>query len=166
MACNPLTILDTIRSLLLADTAFNALNVIYRGVPNKVPISLYPFGMVVITNDGEARPMSGGPTITAYNGVIGFSISGRDVPSPAARIANVDSYDTVVGLVQATKTLFNPNDNPNNFTLGGLAGDDWAVIGFYIADGGEVEYGYAEPEDRENNYENYAVVPFVCAVNE
>jgi len=41
----------------------------------------------------------------------------------------------------------------------------WTVEGVYLDDE-EILFGYGEPADRSNNYENYCIVPFVVTVIE
>lgn len=167
MADPQLAIIDRIRDLMIADSAFDDLGIIYSGVPNSVPAQYPEFAIVAITGEGEARSLSGGDTVTAYEGLIAFNVRGQDVPNPTGRKADVSSYAKVVEYVAAVKRLFKWND-PDISTLNGLqdSGGAWAVWGFYVSDGGDVAYGYSALDERENNYENYAIVPFVCAVNE
>lgn len=160
-----LAIQDQIRAILKVDPHLADIVAFYRGVPNEVPTAFYPFAVIVVTGDDEATRLTGDLTVTAYSGAISINVRGRDVPEPVDREADIDSYTDVVTLVSAIKRLFT---KPENRTLQELTDPDgqWAVVEMFIADGGGVVYGYATPDERTNNYENYGIIPFIVTVQE
>lgn len=151
--------------MMLADPTLDDLKVIYSGVPNQVPVENYPFGIVVTTEDEQAKTLTGNMEVTAYSGTIAVNVRGRDLPRPVDRKADVVSYYDVAGFVWAIKRLFRKQENRG---LGNLVDPDgaWAVHEIFIGDGGATVYGYAEQEDRPNNYENYGIVPYIVTVQE
>jgi hypothetical protein len=158
-----LTVIDRIRDLILADPAFDAVQVIYRGVPDgEIPAMYYPLGVIAFASENDAQELTGGTRVKALLGTISFNVLGRDVAAPVNRRADVDSYSVITGLAQAVCRLLS---SEVNHTLGDLVDPEgqWAVINFFIGDG-EIVYGWAEKDDRPNNYENYCIIPCICVV--
>lgn len=88
-----------LRNLLLASSDLNDLKVIYRGEPSIIPVHLYPFGILFLTDQNEADTdgygQATGVTYYRYDGYIALEVVHRDVDGLAPsvqRTADVPSY--------------------------------------------------------------------------
>jgi hypothetical protein len=159
MSTAKLTIENKIRDLILAEAEpLSQLKVVVRGVAYKLPSSLYPFAQVFITGEVTESELSGNLKERVYSGAVTVHVSQADLLSVASRSADVGSYTLVQSLVDALVELLS---RPTNANLGGLTFADGSVTQFVVGES-EIEYGIAESESRQNNYENFGAVPFVA----
>jgi len=164
-------IAERVITIMLGEEAFDALKVIYLGIPTNIPAELFPAAIVTVESEQEATAQSGNLTATAYVGSVSFHVRGADNPVVTARKAVVPSYLTVMTYANALKQIFRVSDDGHVLRHQWLdelkaSDDSWAVNGFYIADGGAVEYGFPMQTERKNNFENFSTVPFICTVQE
>jgi hypothetical protein len=163
MSTAKLTIENKIRDLILAEAdPLSQLKVVVRGVAYKLPSSLYPFAQVFITGETTESELSGNYKERVYSGVVSVHVSQADALTVTARSADVSSYTLVQDLVDALVELLS---KPVNATLGGLVFTNGTVNQFIVG-GSEIEYGVADSESRQNNYENYGAVPFIARTTE
>jgi hypothetical protein len=92
---------EQMRDLLLASVDLSELQVVYRGDPFLVPVSLHPFGYVFLTDESPASSGDGygaltGPTsFWKYEGIVQIEVVQRDalqLTPDAGRRADVPSY--------------------------------------------------------------------------
>lgn len=165
MASPKETIEGQIADIVLADANFASLKMLTIGLLWRVPVDFFPLCEVLIANEQDADQRTG-QVIRQYLGAIRFNVIVSDTPTATAnaRKVTVPSYLQVTDFVNAAVQLFNQQAN---FDLGGLTGSDpvdWAVRRFMIET--SVEYGIESRTGREDNYENYGTVPFICETQE
>lgn len=101
---------EHLRNLLLASSDFDELMVIYRGEPGFVPVKLYPFGILFLSEENEAIGQEGygestGLRYYRYDGYISLEVLFKDTLSlmpDVDRKANVGTYLKAKELTQAT----------------------------------------------------------------
>jgi hypothetical protein len=163
MSTAKLTIENKIRDLILAAPApLDALKVVVRGVAYKMPSGLYPFAQVFITGETTASELSGNYKERVYQGAVTIQVSQADTLAVVDRKADVGSYTLVQELVDAVVELLS---QPANATLGGLTFDNGTVNQFLVGES-EIEYGIADSDSRQNNYENFGAIPFLARTTE
>lgn len=104
---------ERIRDLMLATESLSDLKVWYRGEPGIVPVRLYPFGIVFLRREREARGEEGfgqetGFTYWRYEGYISVEVLFRDTSTllpDSNRRANVGSYMQSKDFTQIAKTV-------------------------------------------------------------
>lgn len=150
---------NAIRTIMLADSEFNRLKAIFRGVPLKVPLQFYPYAEIVITNWVNHDLLTGGFQVREYRGQARFWDKAQDMPEVVARAANVDSYVVIQELVDAFVYRFTLSANK---TLGGLtfSGTPQGHVQAFEPFGGL--YGYEDRETKPNNIDNFGIVDFSC----
>lgn len=159
MATAKLTIENKIRELILAAPApLDQLKVVIRGVAYQVPTMLYPFGQVFITGEVTESEVTGFQKERVYSGVASIHVMQADTLSVTNRSADVGSYTLVQDLIDQLVELLS---TPANSTLGSLIFTGGHVTQFLVGES-VTEYGIAEMEARENNYENFGTVPFLA----
>lgn len=157
---------DTVADTLLADSSFDAIAKLTIGFLYQVPLAYYPLCEVTINTEQDTGERTG-LIIRNYLGVIRYDVIVSDKPEVTAnpRKVIVPSYRTVADFVSATVQLFNRQANRK---LGDLTGTDdgtaWAVRDFRVL--GAVEYGIDQRSGREDNYENFGSIPFICETQE
>lgn len=99
-----------LRDLLLASSDFDELKVIYRGEPGFVPVKLYPFAVLFLSEENEAIGSEGygestGLRYYRYDGYVSLEVLFKDTTSlmpDADRRADVGTYLKAKELTQAT----------------------------------------------------------------
>lgn len=155
------TIENKIVDIILADSDFASIAVATIGFLFRVPEDYYPLCQVVITGSNEAAQQQTGLNIEEFTGFIRFDLRQQDTPTVNSRKVVVTSYQSVTDLVDATVRLFRENANRKlqNLNESGV----WAVRRFTLQ--GTTEYG-VDQRIRENDYENFGVIPFVVETQE
>lgn len=100
---------EKLRDLLLASSDFDELKVFYRGEPGFVPVKLYPFAIVFLSEENEAIGQEGYGESTAlryyrYDGYISLEVLFKDTNTlmpDVDRKANVGTYLRAKELTQA-----------------------------------------------------------------
>lgn len=100
---------EYIRNLILASSDFDELKVVIRGEPGFMPVKLYPFGIVFLSEENEALGQEGYSEATGvryyrYDGYISLEVLFKDTSTlmpDADRKANVGSYLRAKELTQA-----------------------------------------------------------------
>ena len=99
-----------IRDLLAGSAGFESIKVFYRGEPGFVPVKLYPFVIVFISEEAEAVGQDGfgestGLRYYRYDGYVSLEVLFKDttdlMPDPLTRYADVGSYLKAKELTQA-----------------------------------------------------------------
>ncbi len=162
MASPKADIEERVADIILADAAFVSLKMLTIGLLWRVPVDYLPLCEVLVASEQEAEQRTG-LVIRQYLGVIRFSVIVSDTPAATAnpRKVKVPSYLDAASLVNAAVQLF---DKQVNFDLGALVGANWAVRRFMVET--NVEYGIDSRTGREDSYENYGAVPFICETQE
>jgi hypothetical protein len=149
-----------IRTLLKANAAFNAIKVFFRGIPMAVPIAYYPYCDIFIEVETTASGLTGNTHERVYAGSITFTINAQDFETITDREADITSYTTIQGFVDSCVELFKAQANRD---LVGLTFTNGYVLEIIIGDS-DVSYGVGQ--DREDNYTNFGIVPFVVRTHE
>jgi len=100
---------EKLRDLLIASSDFDELKVFYRGEPGFVPVKLYPFAIVFLSEENEAIGSEGysestGMRYYRYDGYVTFEVLFKDTTSlmpDEDRKANVGTYLRAKELTQA-----------------------------------------------------------------
>jgi len=152
---------DAIIAVMKADSSFDAVKAFVIGFQYKVPLFMYDYCEVAVVSETSPSEETGG-IIRAFAGTIRFDVLAIDhTQALVDRQATALSYSIVKAYINRAVQLFRQNANR---TLSDLAGDDWSVQSFEILD--DVEYGIDSRADRENSYENFGAIPWVCEVLE
>ena len=101
---------NKIRGVLAASADFSGIKVFYRGEPGFVPVKLYPFAVIFLSEETQADATEGygdstGLRYFRYDGYVTLEVLFRDtntlMPDPVTRYADVGSYLEAKELTQA-----------------------------------------------------------------
>jgi len=154
-----------IAAILDIDAAFAAIKRFKIGIQYRVPIQDYPFGEIVILGEDEFDEETG-IVNREYTGEIRFEVLQQDTSTVVGRIEVIESYVNIDALVDAAVKLLRKSANR---TLGGLQDTvnnpaQWSVQDFTI--GSSVRYGFGQRDERENLFQNFGIIPFICRTRE
>lgn len=149
-----------IRDIILADTFYSSLQAVIIGYLFRLPDDMFPNCTVVIPGENEGDERTG-VVVSQYTGSIRFDVKVIDDLTVTNRAVDVPSYMAIEDYIHHTKGLFRQESNIN---LQGLNETDvWAVRYFQLL--GEITYGI-DSRIRENDYENFGSITFICEVQE
>lgn len=152
-----------IAALMVADSPFDDIVKFKIGIQYRIPFEDYPICEIVIT-EGIAVDEETGVKTMQYIGTIRFEVISVDsTDTIAVRTEVISSYIEVDAFVSAAIDLFRTKANQ---TLGSLTGSspDWAVNLFELE--GSVLFGFGQRDERDDNYQNFGALPFVCETRE
>lgn len=155
---------NAVADIILADATFSSIAMLTIGFLYQVPLVYYPLCEVTINTELKVGERTG-LIIRNYVGVIRFDVIVSDKPTTTAnpRKVVIPSYTTVAGFVGGAVRLFNQQANRRLGDLTGT-GPDWAVRDFQVQE--TIEYGIDQRSGREDSYENFGSVPFICETQE
>ena len=165
----PQAVADRIRAILSAEKALDPIKAFVRGgapPAGGFSLELYPFMEVFVFTEEQVSQLTGRIHQMNYEGILTITLQHDDQveqEKQGDRFYAVPSYDQIKLLAHETVRILNRQKNSN---LQGLAtqygGLSEVVTDFELS--GLVEYGL-DFRERTNNFDNFAVIPFVVMTN-